>query len=97
MDLPDRLGIEGSAGHGVAAVEEIGVHALEVLGPQSPQLDATDAAEYVQLDVAAVAVPGARPQRQLLEREPVPREVAADGGSGGAGATSGVGGELACE
>jgi hypothetical protein len=95
VDLSDRLRVERATRRRVTAREQLGVEPLEVLGAQVSERDATDAVEHVELDVAAVAVPRARSQRQLLEREPLPREIAAKCRSGRARAGAGIIGELA--
>ncbi len=79
VDLENRLRIEAALSHVVAVGEQAGVEPLDVVGSQVPERDASDAGDDVQLDVAPVAIPGARPKRGPLARQPTLREVHADG------------------
>ena len=62
-----------------ASFEQGGVEAIEVLGSQMSKWHTAQMGEHVELDEAPVAIPGARSERQLLGRQPLHREVDAEG------------------
>ena len=79
MDLVDGLYVEAAAPIAPALLEQGGVETIEVLGSEVPKGHTAHMGEHMELDEASITIPGARSKRELLGRQPLHREIHAQG------------------